>query len=357
MGKPAARLGDTTSHGGAIVAGEPTVMIGGAPAARMGDMHTCPMQTPGTPPIPHVGGPITLGSMTVMIAKKPAARVGDMCTCTGPPDSIAMGCNTVLIGDSSAGGGGAGSSGSGTGTESTSDSTEQQEEHFISAKVVDKGGKPISGVQYTLKDTDQQETQGTLTGQVKKTGVKEGQYELSIAAIKNAKWSTTKAKVGDTVKMIAETVGFESDAAAVFRVFKRDANRADKPIYEIGDIKLSGDKAEVDWKFEYEEGEDDPDLSHQDTGRYSWPRFYFAVTIDSVTMNSGTMRLTDDIEITLNDDKGDPVKNEEYVVYLATGEVRKGKLDDQGKATEKDVPPTKNQVVFPNLKKANKLPR
>jgi len=98
MGKPAARMGDSTAHGGAIAVGCPTVLIGGMPAARMGDMHTCPMATPGTPPIPHVGGPITLGSATVLIGGMPAARMGDMATCTGPPDTIAAGCMTVLIG-------------------------------------------------------------------------------------------------------------------------------------------------------------------------------------------------------------------------------------------------------------------
>ena len=69
------------------------------PAARVGDMHTCPMQTPGTPPIPHVGGPVLpAGCPTVLIGGQPAARVGDLCTCVGPPDSIAKGSATVLIG-------------------------------------------------------------------------------------------------------------------------------------------------------------------------------------------------------------------------------------------------------------------
>jgi len=67
------------------------------PAARLGDLHTCPMATPGTPPIPHVGGPITIGAPTVLIGGQPAARQGDMCTCVGPPDTIAMGSPTVLI--------------------------------------------------------------------------------------------------------------------------------------------------------------------------------------------------------------------------------------------------------------------
>jgi uncharacterized Zn-binding protein involved in type VI secretion len=91
-------MGDPTAHGGSIVLGFPTVMIGGMPAARVGDMHVCPMVTPGTPPIPHVGGPISgPGSPTVLIGGLPAARVGDMATCVGPPDSIVMGCPTVLI--------------------------------------------------------------------------------------------------------------------------------------------------------------------------------------------------------------------------------------------------------------------
>ena len=80
-------------------------------AARIGDTHTCPMVNPG--PVPHVGGPISLGAPTVMIGGMPAARVGDMCVCVGPPDTIVMGSGTVFIcgmpaarmGDSTAHGG------------------------------------------------------------------------------------------------------------------------------------------------------------------------------------------------------------------------------------------------------------
>lgn len=66
------------------------------PAARISDMHTCPMVDPG--PKPHVGGPIAVGCPTVLIGAMPAARIGDMCTCVGPPDTIAMGSMTVMIG-------------------------------------------------------------------------------------------------------------------------------------------------------------------------------------------------------------------------------------------------------------------
>jgi uncharacterized Zn-binding protein involved in type VI secretion len=68
------------------------------PAARIGDMHTCPMVTPGTPPVPHVGGPILPPCCpTVLIGFMAAAKVGDMLVCVGPPDVIAMGSFTVLV--------------------------------------------------------------------------------------------------------------------------------------------------------------------------------------------------------------------------------------------------------------------
>lgn len=68
----------------------------GMPAARVSDMHACPMFTG---PVPHVGGPILPpGGVTVLIGGLPAARVSDMCVCVGPPDVIAMGSFSVLIG-------------------------------------------------------------------------------------------------------------------------------------------------------------------------------------------------------------------------------------------------------------------
>lgn len=69
------------------------------PAARITDMHACPMVTPGVPPVPHVGGPIIgPGIPTVLIGKLPAAVITDKCTCVGPPDVIVKGSATVLIG-------------------------------------------------------------------------------------------------------------------------------------------------------------------------------------------------------------------------------------------------------------------
>jgi uncharacterized Zn-binding protein involved in type VI secretion len=70
------------------------------PAARLGDMHVCPMVTPGLPPIPHVGGPILPPCVpTVLVGNIPAAVLGTQCVCVGPPDFIVVGSTTVLIGN------------------------------------------------------------------------------------------------------------------------------------------------------------------------------------------------------------------------------------------------------------------
>ena len=98
MGNPAARVGDTTSHGTPLGPGpgSTTVMIGGMPAWRAGsDTHTCPLVS-GT--VPHAGGVVAMGSTTVMIGGLPAARAGDQVVEVGPPNAISIGSTTVMIG-------------------------------------------------------------------------------------------------------------------------------------------------------------------------------------------------------------------------------------------------------------------
>ena len=89
----AARTGDPTGHPGILAGpGVPTVLIGGMPAAIVGDQHVCSM-----PPVagPHPPSPIVMGSTTVFIGGSMAARVGDVSGCGAP---IVMGAPTVEIG-------------------------------------------------------------------------------------------------------------------------------------------------------------------------------------------------------------------------------------------------------------------
>lgn len=89
----AARILDTSTHGGTILGpGEPTVLIGGMPAAVMGDNHSCALPPSGHQP---TVSPFIIGSSTVLIGGKPALRVGDTCVCGAGP---AVGEPTVIIG-------------------------------------------------------------------------------------------------------------------------------------------------------------------------------------------------------------------------------------------------------------------
>ena len=91
---PAAKVGDVTNHGGTIVGpGEATVLIGGMPAAVVGDNHVCVIPPPSAGP--HPPTPFAAGSTSVMIGGKPAVRVGDTCGCGA---ASILGEPTVLIG-------------------------------------------------------------------------------------------------------------------------------------------------------------------------------------------------------------------------------------------------------------------
>jgi uncharacterized Zn-binding protein involved in type VI secretion len=88
----AARVGDPTGHPGVVTGpGVATVVIGGMPAAVVGDLHTCSFP----PPAVHPPTPFPKGSMTVMIGGRPALRMGDMAGCGAP---IVVGAPTVMIG-------------------------------------------------------------------------------------------------------------------------------------------------------------------------------------------------------------------------------------------------------------------
>ncbi|MHB0998529.1 MAG: PAAR domain-containing protein [Armatimonadota bacterium] len=86
MANPAARLGDSSSHGGTIISGASRTLINGIPAARKGDLHSCPKEGHGVTQI-------VTGSDCVDIEGSPAARVGDSTGCgavinTGSPDTF-----------------------------------------------------------------------------------------------------------------------------------------------------------------------------------------------------------------------------------------------------------------------------
>ena len=354
MGKPAARLGDMTAHGGTIAVGCPTVLIGGMPAARIGDMHVCPMVTPAPVPVPHVGGPISLGSAGVLIGGMPAARVGDMAVCVGPPDTIALGCFTVLIGEVGGGGGGGGGGGAAAAAKASAYSAivgepgpEKEGPHWIDHQFVDSAGNPITEVDYELTDPGGNTSKGILTGdgRIKRGGLPdEGDYTVKLFAVYNAKWSKDSAEVGDVVKLSADVDGFEDGTEAVIEIWEQDIGSADDLIKKI-ETNVDGGKVEAEWKYEFIEDDDDTTEEDKQKG-YSAPEYYFFVKVKDQRTRSGLLEFKDWIEVKLQDDEGNAIPDKEYALYLPNGEIKKGKLDGNGTAKVEDIPPGKCQIKF-----------
>ncbi|WP_407571467.1 PAAR domain-containing protein [Deinococcus altitudinis] len=86
MSQPAIRLGDAGTHGGVTTTGAATVLIGGLPAARIGDAHPEPVHGPQV---------IVTGAATVLIEGRPAARAADLVGCSA---ALVPTQTTVLIG-------------------------------------------------------------------------------------------------------------------------------------------------------------------------------------------------------------------------------------------------------------------
>ena len=358
----AARMGDSCAHGGVIVVGCPTVLIENLPAARVGDMHVCPMMTPGTPPIPHVGGPIMPpGSPTVLIGGMPAARMGDMATCVGPPDSIIKGSPTVMIGMAGSGsgsGGGSGSSGAASAKVSAknavagSPEASTKEKNWIEYKIVDKAGNPVSGIDYKLTDTENKESFSKVKtdGRITRDALKEGNAELILKKLFNAKWAKEMVKPGDKVELNVESEGLDDGEAISFFIWQKDIKKADVQIKNI-EAKIQGDKAKAEWEIP----ESEELTEEKKTDKFSSPEYYFTIICNpDLTARSGILYIEDFIEVELKDDEGNALKDEEYILYLPNGEVRKGKLDGNGYKKEEKVPGGNFSITFPNLSRFKK---
>jgi uncharacterized Zn-binding protein involved in type VI secretion len=364
MGKPAARLGDMTAHGGTITGpGVPTVLIGGMPAATMGDMHVCPMVTPGTPPIPHVGGPITLGSTGVLIGGKPAARMGDMAVCVGPPSTIILGCMTVLIGEvgsGAGGGGGGGGAGSGGGSAAAgaltsssiagkSSQADPAAEHFLDVTFQDKANLPIGGLQYKLIDPNNKTTEtGVLAGQIKRLGLVQGNYTIDLRGIVNAQWSEKQAKVGSAVDLIVDTIGIKDGEKATLEVYIRDSNYSDH-LLEMLEGKVQGDQVKASWTLQVDEKYLSICEAKSSKKRFSRPFFFFKISISDLNEQSGILNYQDWLEIKVLNKDGKPAANEDYILRMANGEIQKGKLDGNGHKKIENIDPSRCEVEFPNL--------
>jgi uncharacterized Zn-binding protein involved in type VI secretion len=375
MGKPAARCADTAKTcndpadlpvGKVIATG--TVMINKMPAAKQNDQvvgvdtHIIMIPTPGGPvptPLPHPFSGMLDGqlSTSVKIMGMPAATVGSTASNMpphipqgGPFQKPPMNKGEIIIGSpnvfiDNGGGGGGGGQGQGAGAAgATAKAGEQTEGHYLDVKVVDKGGKPVTGAMYTIKGPDGSESGGYVTGSIDKKGVKEGAHEIKISAITKAAWSSKEAAIGDKVKLEVATAGIESGEKATLQIFIKDANFADHQFEKI-DTKVDSDKIEYEWELKIDEklfkAQD-----YKEGKNYSYPYYYFVVETAGLRQRSGLLKYKDWIELELKDEDGKPLGGAEYHINLPNGQVRNGKLDNNGNARVENIPPGQIKVFF-----------
>lgn len=340
------------------------VLIGNLPAARVGDMHVCPMLNPGTPPTPHVGGSIMPpGVPTVLIGGQPAACVGDMVICAGPPDTIAPpGCPTVLIGSGGMGSGGGSGSSAGAeaeGVETAAEETEvgeiepfsqasgeaEIESHYVHAQFVDKAGFVISEMGYKATTPDGQTSFGKTSGGIHITLENAGNTEIELFGITNIHWSADRVKVGEEAKMLVETCVLESGIKATMELFVRDRSFAPQSLRRW-DIAVNGNKVEESWVAEVSERTIEEQREVAKKGGFTCPYYFFTIKVNEYTARSGPLVVTDDVKIKLTTEQNVALADSEFRMHLCNGEIRQAKLDADGNAEVKDVIAGRHELVF-----------
>ena len=231
-----------------------------------------------------------------------------------------------------------------------------KDSHWIEFDFVDTAGNPVSGVPYEFTAPDSKEWKSTLgaDGKVWWSGPNTGQGKVKLMSLSNARWSQKEARVGDTVKLTADVEGYPPGTKATFEIYEQDVVGADDFIVSI-EGQTQANKVEVEWEYQYIEDTDDIWSEEGKREKYSAPEYYFEVTVEWSKARSGLLEYKDWIEIELKDENGKPMANEDYILRFSNGEVRKGKLDANGKKREDKIPPVNHYVVFPNYPGVTKV--
>jgi hypothetical protein len=244
------------------------------------------------------------------------------------------------------------SSGGGPGTATTTEEGGEetaQEGHWVEFQFVDSAGNSVGGFSYEFTAPDGTESEGTVgsDGRIYWSGPDAGQATAAIKFISNARWSEDTAEVGQTVTMSADVEGYDAGTPATFRIYKRDLRGADELMDTI-ETETQADSVEADWEY-VSNGESQESPREGTQGNYSAPEYYFQVIVERSSARSDLLEYRDYIEVEATDEDGNPIADEEYVLYLPNGAVRTGTLDGSGCLREENIPPGLCSIRFPNL--------
>ena len=167
--------------------------------------------------------------------------------------------------------------------------------------------------------------------------------------IKNLKWDKDELYRGDIVKISADVTGVYNGAEAEIQIWEHDSDGAHDLIAKFP-CTVKNYKVEVKWEFQYSGNTESIPTSDESEDGYQQPKYFFRINVGEIYNDSGLLKFKDWIEIKLTDSEGYPVKDIDYELQLPDGEIKKGKLDNDGYAKVEYLPPGKYKVSFPYKK-------
>ena len=230
----------------------------------------------------------------------------------------------------------------------------------IKIEISDKSGKKfdtikakMSGNKFWKQITVPEKAKDELYAEVKlpKHGLSKKSnclYVYPAVQIKNCEWDKKEARRGDILKLTADVLNVYEGTEAEIQIWEHDQDGAHDLITKFT-TNVKNKKIEIEWEYEYHEDTDEIPTEEETEKGYNPPEYFFRVIVAGVSGDSGFLKFQDWYEIVLVNQNNNPVPNEKYKLTLSDGSVHEGKLDDKGKALEKDIPPGKCKVEFPDL--------
>ncbi len=227
----------------------------------------------------------------------------------------------------------------------------------VKIEIKDKNGKSggttkgkISGNRFwtSIDIPDNLKDELTATVKLSKHGIEKKSNTIPLlppVKITNLKWDKDEAKRGDILKITADVKGTYDGAEAKIEIYEHDSDGVHDLVTSFPAL-IKSQKIKIEWEFQYVEDTDDiPDDNEAENG-YQNPEYFFRVNIGGVSADSGLLKFKDWIEINVQNEFGRSLKDLEYTLILPDGKKKKGKVNDEGKIIEDNLPPGKCRIEF-----------
>ena len=173
--------------------------------------------------------------------------------------------------------------------------------------------------------------------------------------VSNMKWDKKEVRRGDTLKLAADVEGVRDESDVKIIIYESGQGGNYERIAEIP-ANVKNKKVEIEWEYEYHDDTlnipTEKELQKYSREKhYKHPEYYFTLKIDDTeyggNRESGLLKFIDMLDFRLLDEDGEPYKNEDYIILLADGKSKKGTLDEDGRGSEKDLPPGEVTIILP----------